>query len=106
MFQPDGLFFNQRKQIAELALKRRLSALVFNSTMVEAGGLMTYAPSSLAIFRRSAAYTDKILRGAKPDELLVELPTTFSFDINLKTAKAIGLTISPAILARTDKVIE
>ena len=106
MIQPDGLFFSQRKKIAELALKRKLPTLVFNSTMVEDGGLMTYAPSSLAIFRRSAAYIDKILKGAKADELPVELPTKFALDINLKTAKAIGLTISPTILARADKVIE
>jgi putative ABC transport system substrate-binding protein len=103
---PDGLFFRERKQLAELALKRKLPTLVFNSNMVEDGGLMTYAPSSLAIFRRSAAYVDKILKGAKPDELPVELPTKFEFIINLKTAKTIGLAISPAILSRADKVIE
>ena len=67
---------------------------------------MTYAPSSFAIFRRSAVYIDKILKGTKPDELPVELPTKFEFDINLKTAKAIGLPISPAIVALGDKVIE
>jgi putative ABC transport system substrate-binding protein len=106
MIQPDGLFFNERKRIAELALKRKVPTLVFNSTMVEDGGLMTYAASSLAIFRRSAAYIDKILKGTKPAELPVELPTRFQFDINLKTAKAIGLAISPMILARADKVIE
>jgi ABC-type uncharacterized transport system substrate-binding protein len=106
MVQPDPLFFNERKRIAELALARKLPTLVFNSTMVEAGGLMTYAPSSFAIFRRSAAYIDKILKGTKPDELPVELPTRFEFDINLKTAKALGLTISPTILARADKLIE
>jgi putative ABC transport system substrate-binding protein len=106
MVGPDGLFFRERKQLAELALKRKLPTLVFNSNMVEDGGLMTYAPSSLAIFRRSAAYVDKILKGAKPDELPVELPTKFEFIINLKTAKTIGLAISPAILSRADKVIE
>ena len=67
---------------------------------------MTYAPSPLTIFRRSAAYIVKILNGAKPDQLPVELPTTFEFVINLKTAKAIGLSISPAILNRADKVID
>jgi putative ABC transport system substrate-binding protein len=103
MVQPDGMFFNGRKRIAELALARKLPSLVFNLTMVEAGGLMTYAPSSFAIYRRSAVYIDKILKGTKPDELPVELPTKFEFDINLKTAKAIGLTISPAIVARADR---
>jgi putative tryptophan/tyrosine transport system substrate-binding protein len=106
MVQPDAMFFNERKRIAELAVARNLPSLVFNSTMVEAGGLMTYAPSSFAIFRRSAVYIDKILKGTKPNELPVELPTKFEFDVNLKTAKAIGLTISPAIIARADKVIE
>lgn len=106
MVQPDAMFFNERKRIAELAVARKLPSLVFNSTMVEAGGLMTYAPSSFAIFRRSAVYIDKILKGSKPNELPVELPTKFEFDVNLKTAKAIGLTISPAIIARADKVIE
>jgi putative ABC transport system substrate-binding protein len=106
MVQPDAMFFNERKRIAEVALARKLPSLVFNSTMVEAGGLMTYAPSSFAIFRRSAVYIDKILKGTKPDELPVELPTSFELDINLKTAKAIGLIISPTILARADKVIE
>jgi putative ABC transport system substrate-binding protein len=67
---------------------------------------MAYSASSLAIFRRSATYVDKILKGAKPNELPVELPTKFELAINLKTATAIGLTISPAILSRADNVIE
>jgi putative tryptophan/tyrosine transport system substrate-binding protein len=106
MVQPDAMFFNERKRIAELALARKLPSLVFNSTMVEAGGLMTYAPSSFTIFRRSAVFIDKILKGTRPDEMPVELPTKFEFDINLKTAKAIGLELSPTLLARADKVIE
>jgi putative tryptophan/tyrosine transport system substrate-binding protein len=106
MLQPDAMFFNERKRIAELALKRKIPTLVFTSTMVEDGGLMAYAPSIQAIFRRSAAYIDKILKGAKPDELPVELPTTFEFDINLKTAKAIGLSVSPSILSLADKLID
>jgi putative ABC transport system substrate-binding protein len=104
MVQPDAMFFNERKRIAELA--RKLPSLVFTSTMVEAGGLMTYAPSSFAIFRRSAVYIDKILKSTKPDELPVELPTKFEFVINHKTAKALGLTVSPSLLARADEVIE
>jgi putative ABC transport system substrate-binding protein len=106
MVQDDAMFFNERKRIAELALKRKIPTLVFTSIMVEDGGLMAYATNIQAMFHRSAAYIDKILKGAKPDELPVELPTTFEFVINLKTAKAIGLTISPTILARADKVIE
>jgi putative ABC transport system substrate-binding protein len=106
MVEPDGLFFKERRQLAGLALKRKIPTLVFNSTMVEDGGFMTYSPSSLAIYRRSASYVDKILKGAKPNELPVELPTKFEFVINLKTATAIGLAISPAILSRADKVIE
>lgn len=106
MVQSDGMFFRERKQIAELALKRKIPTLVFNSVMVEDGGLMAYGASRQAMFRRLAAYITKILKGAKPGELPVELPTTFEFDINLKTAKAIGLTISPTILNLADKVIE
>jgi putative tryptophan/tyrosine transport system substrate-binding protein len=106
MIEADAMFFNERKRIAELALKRKIPTLVFTSTMVEDGGLMAYAPNIQAIFRRSAAYIDKILKGAKPDELPVELPTTFEFDINLKTAKAIGLTVSPSILSLADKLID
>jgi putative ABC transport system substrate-binding protein len=104
--QPDGLFFNARARIAELALMRGLPTMVFNSSMVEAGGLMTYAPSSLAIFRRAGTYVDKILKGTKPVDLPVELPTRFELVINLKTAKTLGLTIPPTLLSQADKVIE
>lgn len=93
MVQSDGMFFRERKRIAELGLKRKVPTSVFNSTMVEDGGLLTYAPNTPVIFRRSAVYIVKILNGAKPDQLPVELPTQFEFVINLKTAKAIGLTI-------------
>ena len=106
MIESDGMFFRERKRLAELAVKRKIPTMVFNPNMVEDGGLMTYAASNLPIFRRSAAYVDKILKGATPDELPVELPTQFDFILNLKTAKAIGLAISPAILSRADKVIE
>jgi len=106
MVQPDGMFFNERKRIAKLALVRRLPSLVFASAMVEDGGLMTYAPNSFAIFRRSATYIDKIIKGTKPADLPVELPTKFEFYINLSTAKAIGLDISESILVRADKLFE
>jgi putative tryptophan/tyrosine transport system substrate-binding protein len=106
MILDDSLFFNERKQIAAFALQRMLPTAVFTSPMVEDGALMTYAASPLTIFRRSAAYIDKILKGTKPDQLPVELPTEFEFVINLKTAKAIGLSIPPTMLSRADKVID
>jgi putative ABC transport system substrate-binding protein len=94
-----------RKQISELAVKNRLPAIYPQSEFVEVGGLMTYAASRTDLFRRTAAYVDKILKGAKPGDLPVEQPTKFEFVINLKTAKQIGLTIPPNVLARADKVI-
>ena len=106
MILDDSLFFNERKQIAGIALQRMLPTAAFASPMVEDGALMTYSANPLIIFRRSAAYIDKILKGTKPDQLPVELPTEFEFVINLKTAKAIGLSISPTILTRADKVID
>jgi putative ABC transport system substrate-binding protein len=103
---PDGMFFNERRRIAELSLEHRLPTMMFNKETVQAGGLMSYGPSTLALFRRAAAYIDKILKGAKPSDLPVEQPTQFELIINLKTAKALGLTVPPSLLARADEVIE
>jgi ABC-type uncharacterized transport system substrate-binding protein len=104
---PNSLFGTQRRQIAELAAKARLPAIhVGTSGYAEAGGLMAYSPNNLDLERRAAAFVDKILKGAKPADLLVEQPTKFELVINLKTAKALGLTIPQSILVRADQIIE
>src|SRR4029079_12421365 len=90
----------------EIALKNRVSTMFEISTRVNAGGLMSYSGDDLAIFRRAAVYVDKILKGAHPGEMPIEQPTKFELVINLKTAKQIGLTIPPNVLARADKVIK
>jgi putative ABC transport system substrate-binding protein len=102
----DGLFFVTRKDIADLAMARRLPLLVFSRETAEAGALASYGPSNSAIFRRAGYYIDKILKGAKPADLPVEQPTKFEFIINLKTAKALGLTVPPTLLTTADEVIE
>jgi len=102
----DALFFVQRTRIVELAAKHRLPAMYNRSEYVRAGGLLAYAANDIEQERRAAAYVDKILRGAKPGELPVEQPTKFELAINLKTAKALGLTIPPSMLMRADQVIE
>jgi putative tryptophan/tyrosine transport system substrate-binding protein len=94
-----------RTEVVNLAAKNRLPAMYFRSDFVEAGGLMTYNVNYNDMFRRAATYVDKILKGTKPADLPVEQPTKFEFVINLKTAKQIGLTIPPNVLARADKVI-
>jgi putative ABC transport system substrate-binding protein len=97
--------FSQRTQVVDLAAKSRLPAMYWSSEFVEGGGLMTYSVSVTDLFRRAATYVDKILKGAKPTDLPVEQPKKFDFLINLKTAKQIGLTIPPNVLARADKVM-
>jgi putative tryptophan/tyrosine transport system substrate-binding protein len=94
------------KRIADLAMKNRLPSMYEQSQYVEAGGLMSYSTNDAESFKRAAVYVDKILKGAKPADLPVEQPTKFEFVINLKTAKQIGLTIPPNVLARADKVIK
>jgi putative tryptophan/tyrosine transport system substrate-binding protein len=98
--------FLQRKRIADLAIKNRLPSMYQGSAWVEAGGLMSYSADDLEAFRRAATYVDKILKGTKPADLPVEQPTKFELVINLKTAKALGLTIPPVVLMRAEKVIK
>jgi putative ABC transport system substrate-binding protein len=95
-----------RTVIAELGLKHRLPVMSQFSRIVEAGGFMSYGPDLSELFRRAASYVDKILRGAKPADLPIEQPTKFKLVINLKTAKALGLTIPPPLLQRADEIIQ
>ena len=96
----------QSIQISALALSNRLPTMSGSRSLMEAGGLMTYSIDSVAVFRRAATYVSKILKGARPGDLPVEEPTKFELVFNLRTAKAIGLTIPPSLLARADRVIE
>jgi putative ABC transport system substrate-binding protein len=102
----DGMLFNNRIQIAGTALRNRLPSASTQKEYSEAGFLLTYGVDFRDLFRRSAGFVDKILKGAKPADLPVEQPTKFDLVINLKTAKALGLTVSPTLLARADEVIE
>jgi putative ABC transport system substrate-binding protein len=100
------IFNSNRTQVVELAVKSQLPAIFYSAEYVELGGLMAYGPSYTDLYRRVATYVDKILKGAKPADLPVEQPTKFELVINLKTAKQLGLTIPPNVLARADKVIK
>ena len=102
----DVVFIDHRTQIADLAAARRLPAFYGPTDHVRAGGLMAYGPNVPATFRRAATYVDKILKGANPGDLPIEQPREFELVINLKTAKALGLTIPPSLLQRADQVIE
>jgi len=100
------MFYAERKRIAELAVKNRLPTMYAYRESVDAGGFVCYAANFPDLMRRAATYVDKILKGAKPADLPVEQPTKFEFVINLKTAKALGLTIPQSILIRADEVIQ
>jgi putative ABC transport system substrate-binding protein len=102
----DTVLFAHRIRINTLALSARLPTMLSNREYVAAGGLMSYGPNFLDLFRRAGDYVDKILRGAKSGEIPVEQPTKFDLIINLTTAKALGLTVPPTLLARADEVIE
>ena len=102
----DGMFFTQRAQIAELALAQRLPAMFANTEHVEAGGLLSYSPSSTENYRRAAIFIDKILRGMNPGDIPVEQPTKFELAVNMKTAKTMGIVIPQSLLLRADRVIE
>jgi putative ABC transport system substrate-binding protein len=100
------IFIAGAKRLAELAITHKLPSMFGPRHHVEAGGLMSYSPDRADIFRRGAIYVDKVLKGAKPADLPVEQPTKFELVINLKTAKALGLTISQSFLVRADQVIQ
>lgn len=103
---PDVTFNARRARIVELAAKSHLPAIYFNRPYIEAGGLLSYGPNISESYRRAATFVDKILKGAKPADLPVERPTTIELVINLTTARQLGLSVPPALIARADEVIE
>ena len=102
----DPVIHSYRARIVALAAKRRLPAMYGTREFADEGGLMSYGPHRPDLYRRSGTFVDKILKGAKPADLPVEQPTKFELVINLKTAKALGLTIPPSLLQRADEVIQ
>jgi putative tryptophan/tyrosine transport system substrate-binding protein len=100
------MFLRQRARIVDIAAKHRLPSMFWTAEFVTAGGLMSYGTNTPDLYRRAATYVDKILKGTKPADLPVEQPTKFEFIVNLKTAKQIGVTIPPNVLARADRVIK
>ena len=101
-----SMFVSERRRLVDLAAKHRLPAVYTSRESVDAGGLMAFGANFADLFRRAATYVDKILKGAKPGDLPVEQPTKFDLVINLKTAKALGLTIPQSLLQRADQVVE
>src|SRR6516164_1628369 len=105
-FLPDSFLSSRREMIANLVAKQKLPAIYPTSAFVRSGGLIGYGVNRADLFRRSAAYVDRILKGEKPSQLPVQMPTQFELAINVKAAKALGLTVPPSLLARADEVIE
>jgi ABC-type uncharacterized transport system substrate-binding protein len=111
--QPDALLLlvdpftlSQRARIVEFAAEQRLPAIYESSDFVEAGGLMSYGPNLVELFRQAAVYVDKILKGAQPGDLPIEQPTKFDLVLNMKTAKALGISFPTSVLLRADRLIE
>jgi putative ABC transport system substrate-binding protein len=102
---PDALMVEQRAAIARFSLERRVPVISGWAAIAEGGGLMTYGPNLQECYRRLAYFVDRILRGARPGEIPIELPSTVELVVNLKTAKALGITVPPAVLLRADRVI-
>jgi putative ABC transport system substrate-binding protein len=102
----DPMLFKQRQRMGEWAISRKIPTMMFNGEMPSSGGLMSYSASNPALFRRAASFVDKLLKGAKPADVPVELPTKFELVINRKTAEALGITVPLPILVAADKVIE
>ena len=101
-----AMLFTERRRLVDLAAKNRLPAVYTTREFVDLGGFMACGPNIAELFRRAATYVDRILKGAKPGDLPIEQPTKFELVVNLKTAKALGLTIPQSILLRADRVIE
>ena len=106
MVLTSSFLYARRQQLVDLAAQHRLAASYEHRSFVNAGGLMSYGPDLAAMYHRAARYIDKILKGAGPGDLPIEQPTKFDLAINLKTAKALGLTLPPSILLQATEVIE
>lgn len=106
LVQPSPILLRLRAQLADLAINARLPGLFPDREYAEAGGLLTYGPNTMEPYHRSAAYVDRILKGAKPTDLPVAQPTQFDFIVNLKTAQAIGLTVPPSVLQQATEIIQ
>ena len=102
----DPMFFNERRQMAEVAVTYGLPVMGPADIYVKSGMLMSYGPNLVDLFRRAGVYVDKILKGAKPSDLPIEQPIRYDLSINLRTAKALGFRMPPALLARADDVVE